>query len=450
MMTPFLKEAEAIGDRFTQTAIWSGDRCTWVSRDLQEIKDPLGRGPIVRSMEAGVYAGLGGVAYFLANLAKQTHNEEHAQAARGAALQAAWNLGWRSPNGPSKPGGHAGFYSGGLGVAWALSEVDRLVGSDDCHQLAGAALDRFATTRPIPTQAKDLLGGGAGAILACIALATRTESDLIGYAEHLGDDLLSFMVTGDGWKAWPHLSEKGQRVQPLTGLSHGAAGYTYALANLAEVTGRDEYATAAYEGFHYEAAHKMPDGRNWIDLRETDTPRVGPGGMIAWCHGAPGIGMQRAHLRGFLPEAERASDLAMASETTKGSIEEKAGIPDWSFTYCHGLSGLLDCWMEMTPGAPERLSFARELTLKRISIYGESVERDSRWSANVDWPMFRPGYADLSLLKGLAGIGHFMLRLHDPSRVPTILLGPPLGALKPTSPRLTAGGGPTQEGPIPA
>src|SRR5438270_801706 len=96
-------------------------------------------------------------------------------------------------------------------------------------------------------------------------------------------------MAGLGWE--PPFTSHG----PLTGFSHGTAGISWALLELAAKTGEQRFQAAALSGIAYERALFSASAGNWPDLRVPDTdanpePGVFP---VAWCHGAPGIGLAR-------------------------------------------------------------------------------------------------------------------------------------------------------------
>src|SRR4026208_432660 len=72
-------------------------------------------------------------------------------------------------------------------------------------------------------------------------------------------------------------------------MSHGAAGFAYALASLSAATGREDFAAAAQECVDFEDSSFSSQRGNWPDLR-VDGGEAWP---CQWCHGAPGIGLGR-------------------------------------------------------------------------------------------------------------------------------------------------------------
>src|SRR6201995_1403487 len=97
----------------------------------------------------------------------------------------------------------------------------------------------------------DVIGGSAGAILALLRLSRDTQSDdVLARAIRCGEHLLRKPPVGSpGRRSWVG---QGSGETPLNGMSHGAAGFAYALAALAGPSGREDFASAAEECIGYE------------------------------------------------------------------------------------------------------------------------------------------------------------------------------------------------------
>src|SRR5262249_35181314 len=112
------------------------------------------------------------------------------------------------------------------------------------------------------------------------------SADLLARAVRCGVHLLAQPREGElGQRSW---NIQGTAGRPLTGISHGAAGFALALAALAAASGRDDFTTAAEECIAFETATYDPGRANWPDFRADG--RELP---CQWCHGAPGIGLAR-------------------------------------------------------------------------------------------------------------------------------------------------------------
>src|SRR5262249_48856943 len=144
------------------------------------------------------------------------------------------------------------------------------------------------------------------------------KREIVGSAIMCGEHLLRSaepMPSGIGWVT----SIKSS--QPLTGLSHGASGFAWALFRLSRLTGDVAYRNAALEALAYERSQYRPQSRNWPDCRDESGVVTPDGGtkvtcMTAWCHGAPGIGLMRLHCLPELDADMASADIQAALETT--------------------------------------------------------------------------------------------------------------------------------------
>src|SRR6185436_6868740 len=82
----------------------------------------------------------------------------------------------------------------------------------------------------------------------------------------------------------------------LAGFAHGASGITWALAHLETATG-EPMDREIEGGLAYERSLYLNADGNWRDLRrwrvDAWKPGTPPPTSMAWCHGAPGIGLAR-------------------------------------------------------------------------------------------------------------------------------------------------------------
>jgi lantibiotic modifying enzyme len=194
--------------------------------------------------------------------------------------------------------------------------------------------------------------------------------------------------------------------QPLTGFSHGAAGVGWALLKFAAFTGEATYAEVGLDAFRYERSKYVPAIGNWPDFRaipgvSAPTADDPPYWMSAWCHGAPGIGLARADSGfGHLPEV--AADLGLAVD---GLL---AAGPANNLCLCHGQLGNLELLTVAAADRPERADWAAQ-SLAMVERLGPVCGTPG-------------GIPTPGLMAGLAGIGHGLLRLGFPDRVPSLLL----------------------------
>jgi lantibiotic modifying enzyme len=134
--------------------------------------------------------------------------------------------------------------------------------------------------------------------------------------------------------------------------------------------------------------------------------------MTAWCHGAPGIGLARLRSLPHRDDATTRGEIGTAVATT---LAEGFGQ---THTLCHGDLGNLDFVVQAaaTLGDPR---WRREADRRAARVL-EEIDREG-WRCGAPLKVESPG-----LMSGLAGIGYGLLRLAEPTRVPSVLiLAPP-------------------------
>jgi lantibiotic modifying enzyme len=208
-----------------------------------------------------------------------------------------------------------------------------------------------------------------------------------------------------------------QTEKPITGLSHGAAGIAWALCESWRVLGDRRCLEVALDAVRYEHSQLEPNERNWIDpddpLKKGEAKREGERALsLAWCYGAPGIGLGRVQMLRSLDDEALREDARIAVETT---LERGFGR---NHCLCHGDLGNLDFLLQASDVLGDaRLRGAVDLI---ASCVVTSMEREG-FVCGVPLGVDAP-----ALLNGLAGIGYGLLRIALPERVPSVLaLEPP-------------------------
>jgi lantibiotic modifying enzyme len=360
-----------------------------------------------RAMGSLVYDGSAGVALFLARLASLSGDaiiRVTAEAALAQALTASASL---------QATGEYGFYSGLSGIAWACSEIGRELAHEGLMARGRAAM-RNAARLQTRKDRLDIINGSAGVIPALLDAARRDgDEEFLSAAIRHGEHLMSLAARGEhGW-SWDTLGLAGE--PHLLGLAHGASGIAWALAELGVAVGRTDFLAAAKAGLAYERAHFRPAEGNWPDLRSF--VQSGPTGerpcMLAWCHGAPGIGFARLALSALLPDEPAVLEEAeTAIRTAAASLGQGTG----NFSLCHGDGGNADMLLHAaeTIARPELRQVAEAAGARGLQRFE---------AAGMPWPCGVPSAGETpNLMLGTAGIGHFLLRLHDAGRYPTPLL----------------------------
>lgn len=411
----FLAVADTLGARLCRDAVWDGRRCNWLG-DSMEFVD--GTWQVVhRSFGPDLYGGTSGIALFLARLHAATGERLFRRTAVAALETTLSRLGKLAP--PFR----AGLYSGLTGAAYALVHCAPLLGEERFRAAAVAAL-REMLADEIRPEALDVVAGSAGAIPVFLGLqGLLGNGDLPDLARRHGENLLATARRQGDTLSWSTIP--AEPAQPdLTGFSHGAAGIGWGLLELARATGEARFGEAAEGAFRYERRCFDPQQGNWPDFRGSQPgPNGAPvwGYSLAWCHGAPGIALSRARAYRLTGSEETRREAAVAIATTERGVRQALGYSGAGadFSLCHGLGGNAECAAvaaRILGNGAAAAGTGADLDLARFGVERYHADR-------APWPCGVPGGGENpSLMLGLAGIGHFYLRLALPDRVPSVLM----------------------------
>lgn len=397
-----LQAATAVGDRLVELALRDQHDVAWMG--LQYDDTSWAMVPLLEDL----YGGSAGVIHFLAHLGDVTGQDRYTELAR-AALHT-WR---RRLEHMADRVRVVGAFNGWGGTIWALSQWSALWGEPELADEAHTIARRAATLLPAD-DLLDVIGGAAGLLAAVLSLhAVAPNPSLLALARQAGDHLVAHarpMPSGVGWLT------RIETTRPITGFSHGAAGIAWALGELFAVTGESRYRDVAIEAIRYERSRLVVGEGNWLETDERELPRQPPRERsalsVAWCYGAPGVGLARLRCLSTLDHPLVREDLDIALRTT---LAHGFGR---NHSLCHGDLGNLDFVMQ---AAVARRDAALAHTALRIQ---------SGILASIDANGFLCGVPlgvqSPSLMNGLAGIGYGLLRAAHPERVPSVLvLDPP-------------------------
>jgi hypothetical protein len=412
----FLRAAEDIARGLIGKALWHRHCCNWLGStpaDTIHSASPAAR--IFAALGPDLYLGTSGIALFLAALWRATGREDRRlqRTAMGAIRHALLRI-------PSLgPRDTLGLYTGRMGILLACARVGYLLESDELLERAAALSEQ-----PFDSSAKDLpfdlMSGRAGAIIALLSLrALRTRSDPVELAARLGDEIIAGAQQCQGGWAWPSHASTQRRF--LTGYSHGVAGIGASLLELFRHTKERRYRHAAEQAFRYERRWFNAEKGNWVDLRDNDGKRehFGEFGYPAqWCHGAPGIALSRLRAHAILEDEACLAEARIALATTQRSVESALRDGQVNYSLCHGIAGNADVLLigasALDDGGSQAIATAKTVGSVGLSRFGKG---------GSPWPLGARGEVP-GVMLGLAGIGHFYLRLFD-SSVPSFLLWQP-------------------------
>lgn len=403
-----LSAALDIGYYLVREAIWDGERCNWLGNSVEEFNGGLAN--TYRSLGPDIYGGAAGVALLFAHLYKCYPDPLFRRTALGA-LRAAI-----SRRAAVKTDFALGVYSGVAGIGLCSLIVGTLLSLDEFIGKGLEILCGIKLENPLPRRGVDVTTGIAGVIPALLSANKIVPGRPIELAVEMGDALLRRAVKTDrGW-SWDTIGavESLDEAPHLVGFAHGAGGIGWSLFELAHAIEDADFRTAGEQAFRYEQSWFSREYGNWPDFRTVKPAELTSQAYIsAWCHGAPGIGFSRLRVfeltgnRDYLRQAE------IALETTAQSLR---AVADSNYSLCHGCSGNADLFLY----AWQTLEDDRYAHVaNEIGKYG--IERYA--ALDNPWPCGLPGFAETpNLMIGLAGIAYFYLRLHDPKRVPSVLL----------------------------
>ena len=394
----FIAEADRIAAELSHYAIRRGPSVAWIGLDWlgdSEFSQLVCLGP-------DLYNGICGIGVFLAAHAAVTGSKASAELAYAGLAQLRKNLKSRNAARMARALGLGGAV--GLGsVVYALAVMAKCLQDDGLLADARQAAELFTDDLIAADKQLDVVSGSAGGILSLLRLYRDTRSDdVLRRAVKCGEHLLGQPRLGpEGRRTWVG---QGSGPRGLNGMSHGAAGFAYALASLAQATGRQEFAQAAAECIAFENSSYDAQQHNWPDLRDV-------GGLswpCQWCHGAPGIGLARiatSRLRG-MDDARLDIENAVA-----GVMQGRLTGVD---TLCCGALGGVEFFCEA--GDALGRDDLRALAGERLTavLQTAAAAGDYRWNSGK-------GQFNLGMFRGLAGVGYTLLRRVD-GALPNVLI----------------------------
>ncbi|MEO5644475.1 MAG: lanthionine synthetase LanC family protein [Bacteroidia bacterium] len=370
-----------------------------------------------------IYTGVSGIALFLTELHRHTGNEKYLHCAKDAMV-------WVEKYCAENPTNNYAFYTGRSGVAYAFIQFYLYTGDKKYLKKALATIKdcrNFISFFPLPD---DVINGISGTLLVLLHLhaATNDEAvlkDIIFFLEFL-------MKRARLAPAGIYWDRSGNNIKGLCGFSHGAGGIGFVYSELAHYFQNQAFYWMAEEAFAYENSLFDKSINNWPDLRKgiytdrdyeenknaflkKDLKFFTKGkDFIAWCHGAPGIGLSRIRAYELTGKQEYYDQLQSAISKTI-SYTESLG-QDSSYIQCHGGGGNADLFLEafINSGDEKYFSLAEEVALKALaSKEKKRVYQSGFWAAG--WQ------EDNSLFMGKAGVGYFYLRMIDPAKTRSLL-----------------------------
>ncbi|HEY5834577.1 type 2 lanthipeptide synthetase LanM family protein [Streptomyces sp.] len=372
---------------------------TWIS----PVFTPAGWS--IRVLPADLYTGQGGVALALAEYVTQVR-AGRAEEVPGVEEHLRGALRVLADTEDTTPTPSAGAFSGAASQVWTWTALHRVLGWD---WLLERAVDRATALDEGPLidedRDVDLLNGVAGVAVPLLNLAAATGQDRwLGTAARAGRRLVAQATLDPAGARW------STRLNPagIGGFAHGATGIGWTLARLAlsdagSPAERRAWSGLASRAFAYQESLYRPEDGNWLDVRIGSEEDF----FTSWCHGSAGIGIAMLDLY------RRTGDPHHLDAGRRAARACAADGFGWSHTLCHGDLGtweMLDAIRTADPtwDGPGRPRIDGELLTgleQRGPVGGLAREA------------FSP-----SLMSGLAGVVHALLRMHPAGDLPSPLL----------------------------
>ncbi|HYX23058.1 MAG TPA: type 2 lanthipeptide synthetase LanM family protein, partial [Thermoanaerobaculia bacterium] len=399
-----LRHARAVGDWFAEMAVREGDYASWIGLEYRNKRWSLEPTP------EDLYAGLPGIALFLGFLGEIAGEPAATALARAAIATLRLQVAVRPDGEPGDPGPATtlGAFQGWGGIVWTFAQLGHLWRDRDLLAAGEQMVERFPAMLE-GDEELDLIGGAAGAILGLLALHEACGSQrALEMAIQCGEHLLSRAEpwgSGLGWRT--RLAAE----RPLAGISHGVGGIALALTRLGAASGDQRFLDAGLAGFAGERERFWGDLDRLLRGAPGEKPPPESTVAMAWCYGAPGVGLTRldafAHARG---DEERAAFREEIDQAVRRTLQRG---PGQNHCLCHGDLGNLDFLLQVQERFPSP-GLAADVH-RFLEIVLASLDRDG-WlcgtRANIDSP---------GLMNGFAGIGLGLLRMAEPGRVPSVL-----------------------------
>ena len=396
----FTAESERVAEELSCRAIRRGPGAAWIGLDW------LGDAEVFQLVCLGpdLYNGVSGIALFLAAHAAVTGRQSSAELARAGVANLRRNLKSRNAARMARSLGVGG--ATGLGsIVYALSVMSRMLRDDTLLADAHVASALFSDGLIAADKQLDVIGGSAGGILGLLRFYRDSKSaDALNRAIKCGEHLVAQSRLGsEGLRSWVG---QGMGKRALNGMSHGAAGFAYALDSLAAATGREDFAAAAAECIAFEDSSFDAGRNNWPDIRGEGEPSW----PCQWCHGAPGIGLARIAMA-----RHRKNGRGQLKDDVVHAVDGATkGWPGSVDTLCCGTLGNVEFICEAA-GALGRKDLG-ELAARRLL----SVIENAASSGDYRWNSGQRKF-NLGLFRGLAGVGYTALRQVD-GALPNVLI----------------------------
>jgi len=392
-------------DLATQAANWIDSHAVETEAGVVWPVDPEHEGQISRTL----YAGSPGVVLFFLELHEATGDQRWLERARLGAADLAASI--------DDPDLGAGLYTGLGGVAFTLGRAADIAGDEAFDDAARRAISRMHDLASVTDAGAswgpvtDIISGDAGGGLALLWAHERWgDARDLELAARVGRHLLATAIEAEPGLSWP-MSPDFPRVMP--NFSHGTAGVAFFLARLAEETGDEAFLDGAIGG-----------GERLLALTENGLiHHHTPGGedlhYLGWCHGPTGTGRLYDQLHRMTGEASwRDAWLAGAQAILDNGAPARRNDGYWeNVGVCCGSAGMAGAMLDLERATGDDAWRTGTLAFIADIIARPSSRGDMIWWLHAEHRT-RPDLlvAQTGYMQGAAGVGLTLLRFHGAQR----------------------------------
>lgn len=287
---------------------------------------------------------------------------------------------------------NVGAFSGVGGLIYAFSCYYHVHPSEqikkDLYKLFG-----YIPTLLKEDKALDIISGAAGCLASVYAARGIVNHVLIDEtAKACVRHILRLYP-----KPWqfPKVDSPLDFFKPLLGFSHGVAGIAWALSKYYADYPVRQVRNWIKAALRYERRNFSQVAKNWPDFRKGSHTRA-----MAWCHGAPGIGLARSDMISTWDDKRLIEEVSVALYTV---IKKGFG---GNQCLCHGDLGNLELLLET--GHEKYETYAAKI-IQRMRKKGVHCDPYASFAM--------PG-----LMTGNAGVAYQLMRIAKPHIVPSVLL----------------------------
>ncbi|MCC6864526.1 MAG: hypothetical protein IT280_00025 [Ignavibacteria bacterium] len=278
----------------------------------------------------------------------------------------------------------------------------------------------------------ELLSGISGTLLCLLKLYKEVNDKWIKEYIDIGVDVItSNYYVGEKGIFWDRAD---YNLRGLCGLSHGTSGVSYALMEIVEYFQNYSLTPFIEESIKYENSYYINEEKNWSDFRKplyiteneiynkrhvfynnSFIKRKNEKNINAWCHGSAGIILNRFMAYKLFKNIKY---LKQVKDNLDPVINYR--ILDQKknelFILCHGRCGNSEILFQLYNyyGDLNYLNKAKSIGLK-------AIEQKSQLKKYLNGMEYYGAKEDPGLMIGVAGIGHYLLRLLNPTKVSSVL-----------------------------